>query len=185
MILIKAYRPILSASILFALVLALHVDQSFAYSNRLLRFARNEGLSPLPEMNNKPWFPMHLFDMFTGKRTGLDDLETPMAFFADGKLLASKYLSIYTHIYLYSRTDMLKPNGILFLILKITDNEDRAMDMRPRRASMRLRRLRRANRLQNLKRANRLQNLKRADRLQRLRREDGDRWKREEDSIGK
>ena len=70
MVLVKSYLPAIWASVMFFFVLVLYVDPTMAYSNRLLRFARNDP--------NQPKFPPNILDLFTFKRAaGLDSLERP------------------------------------------------------------------------------------------------------------
>ena len=73
----RNYLSIPSVSIVVVLVLIVHVDPSLGYSNRLLRFARND-----PKWK----IPMNIYDLFKLKRTGLETIGRSSGFdYDDGK----------------------------------------------------------------------------------------------------
>ena len=62
---IKGHLSLLSTSAIVAIVVIISCDSSNAYSNRLLRFARNDPKWRLPKWQN-------LLDLLTFKRSGGD-----------------------------------------------------------------------------------------------------------------
>lgn len=73
MILTRNYLPLLSVSSVLVVVLLVHVDPSFAYSNRLLRFARNGITWRIPQ-NIYDLFKIKRYDGQHLKRAGIDSI---------------------------------------------------------------------------------------------------------------